>query len=90
MKLNTEDTIIVELANKYDLPKSIIIDIVNSQFKFLKEVSAPNEKNLMLPYFGKFAIRPGRKKYWDGLNEKYGDYRKKVSKFINKNDTKET
>lgn len=72
-----EETLIEKLANKYNLPKPIIRDIIYSQFRFLKEVVTKEEKNLMLPFFGKFAIKPGRKEYWDKKNETFGDYRGK-------------
>ena len=60
--------IIYKLANKYNLPSKVILEIVNSQFKFTARVmSKGNFDTIRLPYLGKFTVNPNRVKH---LNKK--------------------
>ena len=64
--------IIYFLANKYDLPLQEVESIVNSQFKFVKDIIGIGDFDTMrLPYFGKFTVDKGRVKHINRLkNEK--------------------
>ena len=64
--------IIYFLANKYNLPLQEIDSIVNSQFKFAKEIIVKGDfDTVRIPYFGKFTVDKGRVKHINRLkNEK--------------------
>ena len=60
------------LANKYNLPIKEIEGIINSQFKFIKNIMEEGKfDTVRLPYFGKFTVNLGRVKHINRLkNEK--------------------
>jgi nucleoid DNA-binding protein len=60
--------IIYFLANKYDLPLQEVKSMVDSQFKFIKEIIEEGEfDTIRLPYFGKFTVDLGRVKHINRL-----------------------
>jgi nucleoid DNA-binding protein len=56
--------IIEQLAEKHQLPKGVVKEAVESMIKYTKQVMINNElEGIMLPAFGKFVIKPGKKKW---------------------------
>ena len=56
--------IIYKLSNHYDLPAKVIMDIVNSQFKFTNMIISSGQfETIRLPYLGKFTVNPDRVKH---------------------------
>tara|TARA_B110000908_G_C10157822_1_gene404507 strand:- start:514 stop:735 length:222 start_codon:yes stop_codon:yes gene_type:complete len=56
-----KNEIIYKLATKYNLPISKVEEIVNFQFKFVKNVMAKGSfEAVRLPYFGKFSAKKER------------------------------
>lgn len=60
-----------EIANELDIPLSLVEKVVNSQFKFVKDVMANGEKNrpdtfktIQLTHLGKFAVRKSKVEYY--------------------------
>tara|TARA_R110002050_G_scaffold151931_2_gene279245 strand:+ start:543 stop:752 length:210 start_codon:yes stop_codon:yes gene_type:complete len=52
------------LSNQYDLPAKVIMEIVNSQFKFTAMIMSSGElETIRLPYLGKFTVNPNRVKH---------------------------
>ena len=63
--------IIYFLANKYDLPLQEVESIVNSQFKFVKDIIGIGDFDTMrLPYFGKWSVNKNRVKHINELKNK--------------------
>jgi hypothetical protein len=63
-----------DIAQTYDLPIWVIEMIINSQFEFVANVikncdrtNPSTFKNINLQYFGKFAVKEARKKYYEKL-----------------------
>jgi len=53
--------VIEKLSLKYNIPEPILKKIVHSPFKYTAEVMAEGEfKPVRHPYFGVFAVKPGR------------------------------
>jgi len=62
--------IIQILATKYNLPLNKVEDIVNHQFKFVKETIQKGDfDSVRLPYFGKFSVNPKRVEYINKLKD---------------------
>ena len=62
--------IIHYLASKYNLPLGKIEEIVDSQFKFVKNVMIKGDfDSIRLPYFGKFSVNPNRVKHINRLKD---------------------
>ena len=62
--------IIYFLANKYDLPLQEVESIINSQFKFVKEIIGKGDfDTVRIPYFGKFTVSNGRVKHINRLKD---------------------
>ena len=58
------DSIIDKVSAELDLDYEIVEKVVRSQFRFTKDVMESGEmKSVMMPYFGKFAIKPSRLEY---------------------------
>jgi len=52
------------LSNQYDLPAKVIMEIVNSQFKFTAMIMSSGEfETIRLPYLGKFTVNPNKVKH---------------------------
>lgn len=83
------ERVIDELAKKYKLPKVVIREIVESPFRFTAEIMRKGDfESVHLLYLGKFAVKPGRKRFMQRyhklreyltskekeLNECYKDY----------------
>jgi len=64
-----KNEIIYKLATKYNLPISKVEEIVNSQFKFVKNVMTEGSfEAVRLPYFGKFSAKKERIKHINKLS----------------------
>ena len=60
--------IIQVLATKYNLSLKKVEDIVNHQFKFVKETIQKGDfDSVRLPYFGRFSVNPKRVEYINKL-----------------------
>lgn len=70
VKYNWDTKIIEELCEKYGLSKRLITSITHSQFEMIKKKVTVEQKNIILPYLGKFAIKEGRRKYWEDYDAK--------------------
>ena len=58
--------IIEELSNKHKLPEHIIENIVRHPFKFQAAMMKQADlKPFRHPYFGVFAVKPGRKEAYN-------------------------
>jgi nucleoid DNA-binding protein len=73
----SRDTIINEIALQYDIPVDVVSQIVNSQFSFVANVISKGDrtnpdtlKNVNLQYFGKFAVKEARKRYYKKVNDR--------------------
>lgn len=67
---NTDD-LITFLSEKYNLPESVITKITRTPFKFVVDTMEVGEfQSVHLPYFGKFAVKPNRLKYYKNNIEK--------------------
>ena len=73
------ERIIKQLSLRHCIPKDVVKEIVDSQFRFVKNVmeSADREdeesfKTVYIPYVGRFGVKPGRLKY---LNKKKDEQR---------------
>lgn len=65
-----KNEIIYKLATKYNLPISKVEEIVNSQFKFVKNVMTEGSfEAVRLPYFGKFSAKKERIKHINKLSD---------------------
>jgi len=61
---SSKHEIIYKLSNQYDLPAKVIMEIVNSQFKFTAMIMSSGEfETIRLPYLGKFTVNPNRVKH---------------------------
>ena len=59
--IKNKEELIYSLANKYNLPISKIEEIVNHQFKFIKQIMQKGDfESIRLPYFGKFSAKKER------------------------------
>lgn len=59
-----------EVAKELNQPEYLVEKICKHPFKFIKAVMEDgNLDGVMLPLFGKFIVKPGRKKHF----EKYGE-----------------
>lgn len=55
------DNLIDKVAAELNIDPDIVEKAVRSQFKFVKDVmESGNMRSVMLPYFGKFAVKEGR------------------------------
>lgn len=58
------DNLIDKVAAELNLDPELVEKVVRSQFKFVKDVmESGNMQSVMLPYFGKFAVKESRLKY---------------------------
>jgi nucleoid DNA-binding protein len=58
------------LANKYDLPINKVEEIVEYQFKFVKEIMKDGTFDAVrLPYFGKFSAKKERIKHMNRITD---------------------
>lgn len=51
--------LVKEIADKLQLPESLVERVIRSQFEFVKECME-HQENVHLHYLGKFAVKPGR------------------------------
>ncbi len=59
-----------ELAKKYDITIFVAKQIIDSPFKFLKDrIVEKKYEGIMLPYLGKFIVKPGVKDFLIRLHE---------------------
>lgn len=69
------DNLIDKVAAELNIDPDIVEKAVRSQFKFVKDVmESGNMRSVMLPYFGKFAVKEGR------LNNLPEDFLKNIHK----------
>ena len=62
--------LIYALANKYDLPISKVEEIVEYQFKFVKQIMKKGDfEAIRLPYFGKFSAKKERIKHVNRITD---------------------
>jgi|TARA_R110002073_G_scaffold83997_5_gene200148 nucleoid DNA-binding protein len=65
-----KDEIIYKLATKYNLPISKVEEIVNFQFKFVRNIMKSGSFDaIRLPYFGKFSAKKERIKHINKLTD---------------------
>ena len=64
-----------DIADELGLPFKVVEGIVNSQFSFVADVISKGDrnnpdtlKNVNVQYFGKFAVKETRKRYYEKLN----------------------
>ena len=69
-KYNWESKIVDELSEKYGLPKRLISTITHSQFQMISKKIVIEQKNIILPYFGKFVIKEGKRKFWEEYDKR--------------------
>lgn len=57
-----------EVSKETGLPKFMVEKLYKYTFKFLKEkMEADEMKGLMIPGFGKFVVKDGRKKHFEKI-----------------------
>lgn len=62
--VNSSDDIIKYLSSKYNISSDIVEKVIRSQFGFVKDMMEQGElDSVHLQNFGKFAVKPFRKKY---------------------------
>lgn len=58
-----EDSIVQQLAVKYNISEEIIKKVTRSQFEFVKDTMEEGEfESVHLHYLGKFCVKPNRLK----------------------------
>lgn len=63
-----------KLSDKYDLSVADIERVCRYQFKNVRdEIKSNNLRTIQLPFLGKFAVKPRRKKHVDELIQKAYD-----------------
>ena len=68
--IRNKEELIYLLATKYNLPISKIEEIVNYQFKFIKNImKSGNFETARLPYFGKFSAKKERIRHINKLKD---------------------
>lgn len=74
--MNPKESIINNISEVLGIPVQTVKSIINSQFSFVTYIIKKGDRsnpdtleNVNIQYFGKFAVKPARKKYYEGLND---------------------
>lgn len=68
--IKNNDDFAREIAKKYNVTIFVAKQIIDSPFKFLKKrMEEKNYEGMMLPYLGKFIVKPGVKDFLIRMHE---------------------
>lgn len=58
--ISEKNDLITTVSTELGLDSELVNEVVRSQFRFVRDVMEAGEKDsVLLPYFGKMAIKPG-------------------------------